>query len=264
MTDRLLNRSHETYSTLLHNFAYYIKLIALAPSSRSKGAMSIRDVRRKFESEAAEYDETRFVWIQGYLGRMEKKYISRFVSHGAILDIGAGTGRNISLLTKVSSELVALDLSRKMLVKAGGTSRNAEFLLADAHKLCFQDGIFHCIVCSRTIKFFEVKSALREMNRVLKKEGRLLIIVETNDFLSKILLTLIPGAINFLYTSFSIADIVRLLEQSGFRILSRIKLASLPYLFYDAPYPIIRLLKLVDKMLKVGHIWFIACMSDER
>jgi len=53
---------------------------------------------------------------------------------------------------------------------------NVEFRLADAHDMPFEDGSFDIVTCRRAAHHFaDIARALREMKRVLKGNGRLVI-----------------------------------------------------------------------------------------
>ncbi len=102
-------------------------------------------------------------------------------NHQKVLEIACGTGRvtrHIRQTIPTSAELVATDLNPGMLEVAKGvlTEMNVEFCIADAQALPFDDESFDCVVCQFGFMFVPDKpKGLREIFRVLKKEGVLLL-----------------------------------------------------------------------------------------
>jgi ubiquinone/menaquinone biosynthesis C-methylase UbiE len=109
-----------------------------------------------------------------------------------ILDIGAGTGR----LTKLLSEMVdkggfifALDFAERMLQKAKQKikTQNVEFICADVCELPFIDEYFDKVICFSTFPhILDKEKSLREMFRVLRRNGKLLILhTQSSQILNK-------------------------------------------------------------------------------
>lgn len=93
-----------------------------------------------------------------------------------ILDIAAGTGTSSIALAKSGAEVVAADFSAGMIEVGRQKHPQLEFVQADATALPFKAGEFDAVTISfglRNIK--DPKRALREMYRVLKPGGRLVI-----------------------------------------------------------------------------------------
>lgn len=96
-----------------------------------------------------------------------------------ILDIGCGTGElMLQIFNEDSSyQLTGLDLSPEMLkVAKNKLGFNANFVLGDAENLPFDDNSFDSIICNDSFHHYpRPQIALIEMNRVLKKNGLLII-----------------------------------------------------------------------------------------
>jgi SAM-dependent methyltransferase len=79
------------------------------------------------------------------------------------------------------SEVIATDITPEMLaegekLKAEFGMRNVKFRIADAHDLPFDDESFDVVTCRRAAHHFvDIAKAMREMTRVLKSGGRLVI-----------------------------------------------------------------------------------------
>lgn len=111
--------------------------------------------------------------------------------HDDILETACGTGAVTRAVHAAlsGSTIVATDLNPAMLAIAGEklASPNVRFQAADAQQLPFDDHCFDLVICQFGIMFFPDKSgANREAWRVLRKEGRYLLLIwdalERNPF----------------------------------------------------------------------------------
>jgi ubiquinone/menaquinone biosynthesis C-methylase UbiE len=98
-----------------------------------------------------------------------------------ILDVGTGTGVFVPFLLKIigtGGKLTCLDFAEKMLEQARKKNfkGNIEYICSDIHATDFSDETFDAVVCYSSFPHFHNKStALKEINRVLKKGGKLFI-----------------------------------------------------------------------------------------
>lgn len=98
-----------------------------------------------------------------------------------VLDVATGTGHTAFAFAPHVREVIATDLTPEMLaegekLKAECGMQNVEFRIADAHDLPFDDASFDVVTCRRAAHHFaDIRRALREMMRVLKPGGRLVI-----------------------------------------------------------------------------------------
>lgn len=109
--------------------------------------------------------------------------IDRFgISPGQyILDIGSGTGRLIPYLherTGGTGLVVAQDIADRMLAEGNRKFGNAAaWLCSDVHALPLPGELFDSVICYSAFPHFNDKPrALAEMGRVLKPDGRILIL----------------------------------------------------------------------------------------
>jgi ubiquinone/menaquinone biosynthesis C-methylase UbiE len=99
---------------------------------------------------------------------------------GDVLDVGCGYGMNFPYLTHAKS-ITGIDFSHVMLDKAGeimrGTSIKVDLREGDAEALQFADNSFDTVISAlSTCSFFNPITALQEMRRVCKPDGKILLI----------------------------------------------------------------------------------------
>ena len=104
---------------------------------------------------------------------------------GRALDVATGTGDFALALAHASSvtHVVGLDFSQEMLhiaarkARGKGLSDRIGYLLGDAHDLPFPDGHFDCATVGFGMRnFTDVPQALRELTRVIRVRGRVVLL----------------------------------------------------------------------------------------
>ncbi len=136
-------------------------------------------IRAYFNQKAASWDETSSERDTTRLERMAKRL--KIKPGSIVLDVGTGTGVFIHFLLREigkGGRIVALDFAEKMLGRActKGFNGDIDYLCADVTNIPLGNEIFDIIVCYSCFPHFQDKpGALAEMNRVIKRGGRLLI-----------------------------------------------------------------------------------------
>jgi demethylmenaquinone methyltransferase/2-methoxy-6-polyprenyl-1,4-benzoquinol methylase len=132
-----------------------------------------------FNSRAATWDEKA---AEKDVSKLKAMLARLDIKPGAIvLDVGTGTGVFVPLLLKKigrEGNLVCLDFAEEMLkiTQAKGFKGNISYLCADIENSRLADKSFDAVVCYSVFPHFRDKlKALREINRLLKKEGQLFI-----------------------------------------------------------------------------------------
>ena len=108
-----------------------------------------------------------------------KKIVSQ--ARGIVLEIGFGSGLNLPFYTKKVKKLLALEPSLQMQKIAHNqvkkSSIKIDFLTSFAESIPVDTNSVDCVVCTYTLcSIINTQSALLEIKRVLKKNGKLLII----------------------------------------------------------------------------------------
>ncbi len=129
-----------------------------------------------FNHYSARWDETSTERDSTRLERMTERL--NIAPGSTVLDVGAGTGVLIPILSRRSGRLVALDFAEGMLrrARAKGFNGNIEYLIADVARIPVCDNTFDVTVCYSCFPHFHNKLiALAEISRVTKSSGWLFI-----------------------------------------------------------------------------------------
>jgi ubiquinone/menaquinone biosynthesis C-methylase UbiE len=145
----------------------------------------------------------------------------RLVPGQRVLDLGCGPGDGCSALNARGAVAIGLDYSDGMLRSAQRDPRNAGRLTrGDAGRLPFPDGAFDKLVCTNSFHHYpDHARALREMRRVLKPGGLMVLVDPRKDHLfGRAAIDLGENVVFGLreVRIFSIAEWVQLLRDAGF------------------------------------------------
>lgn len=145
----------------------------------------------KFTNDYSYYNNNffaRWAWLydyEKYLFSPLRKKAAKFLdlkSPKKILDIATGTGAQAYEMAKLGHEVIGIDLSPEMLAQAKkklSPNLKLKFLEADATKLPFKDETFDVAVISWGLHDMPYETGikvLKEMKRVIKKNGKILIV----------------------------------------------------------------------------------------
>lgn len=119
------------------------------------------------------------------LARIQRHAIDRLGLKGGelVLDLGCGPGDGMRLVGVKGGKAVGLDYSEGMLAKAKErVIARGRLTRGDAGRLPFRDGVFDRIVCTNSFHHYPDRlAALKEMRRVLKKGGQLVLVDPRKD-----------------------------------------------------------------------------------
>ncbi|MEA3444475.1 MAG: bifunctional demethylmenaquinone methyltransferase/2-methoxy-6-polyprenyl-1,4-benzoquinol methylase UbiE [Bacteroidota bacterium] len=145
-----------------------------------------KQVASMFDSIAHRYDFLNHFLSAGIDKRWRKKGVKllREKSPKLILDIATGTGDfAIEALSLRPEKVTGVDISAGMLrfgrekLKKKGLENKIELLEGDSENLQFEDNYFDAEIVAFGVRNFEnLEKGLREMNRVLKKSGNVVIL----------------------------------------------------------------------------------------
>ena len=134
------------------------------------------DVATMFDGVAKRYDRTNTVMTMGF-DRRWRETTRQVLDAGPgekVLDLAAGTAVSTVEYARSGAWCVAADFSLGML--RGGAHRDVPKVAADAFHLPFADGAFDAVTVSFGLRNMnDTDAALREMSRVVRPGGRLVI-----------------------------------------------------------------------------------------
>ncbi len=139
----------------------------------SKKKARIFDVKEGYNIWSESYEENPLLKVNG---RILKRIIPRKLKGKRILDIGCGTGIWAEYFYRKGAEVYGIDISEKMLEMARKRVPKGKFYLGDVTKIPFQNEFFDIVFCSLVLSHVkDLKKAIREIHRVLEKNGILII-----------------------------------------------------------------------------------------
>ena len=124
------------------------------------------------------------------------KEVSKFIDptpNGKILDIGSADGvfTKVILDKSKAKEILGIDVLKKSVDWANKhwkANKKMKFKLGDAHKLIFKANTFDAVFALEVMEHvFEPQIVFREIRRVLKKKGYVIILVPSDNFLFKVI-----------------------------------------------------------------------------
>jgi len=154
-------------------------------------------VIRFFDICATTYYKKRYIepTLEAYNFRTRKNLVLSILkkNNWRVLNIGCGSGVMSKELSQKGYNLVELDISKKMIKEAIKKSKQSKiknmplFLVGDIENLCFSDSQFEEIICLGTLQLVNDKKAIKEMYRVLKPGGTIIVAVPTKMIISSFL-----------------------------------------------------------------------------
>src|SRR6266849_3985920 len=134
---------------------------------------SLRDLQNKWDRASRWYDLAMAALEALIFRRLRSRLLRCAV--GRVLEVAAGTGSNLAHYP-AGLDIIAVDLSPGMLVKARHRAAR-KVAIMDAGRLAFPDGSFDTVVSTLgTCTFPDPVEALREMRRVCRQGGRILLL----------------------------------------------------------------------------------------
>jgi len=135
-----------------------------------------KKIAQHFSRSAKKYDQYATLQLkiaQEILLRMESVNLGSLPEN--ILDVGCGTGYLTAELAKKypNGKVIGCDLASGMIEVAKTKHRqpNLTFEIADAEELPYQNNRFDLVVSSSTLQWTSFGQALKQVSRVIKKEG---------------------------------------------------------------------------------------------
>lgn len=119
-----------------------------------------------------------------HLRRLATRLIDR--AGMRVLDVACGTGEWLCAVQRCGARVSGIDIAAKAVAAAGQALPAGEFTIGVAESLPWADRSFDLVSCLGALEHFPDKdAALREMHRVLRRDGRALVLVPNAGFLTR-------------------------------------------------------------------------------
>jgi ubiquinone/menaquinone biosynthesis C-methylase UbiE len=177
-----------------------------------------------------------------YISRREIDIVLQYLKPGRamrILDLGCGSGRISRALINTRAQVVGLEADiaqMKQTAQDFKTLGCAGFypVIANGQFLPFKRASFDAVVCFRVLKYIpEYELTIREMHRVLKPHGRLILEI-SNLYSWEILINRLkpkkagPAVLHY----FTLNRMVKLLKRNGFKVVASAPTYKIPFAFW--------------------------------
>ena len=142
--------------------------------------MEIKEINRRFFDLWARFYDYSF-FVKPWLLYIQKKTVVeiKLKDNIKILDVGCGTGDSLIYLYNKNQKLklFGIDISKNMLKIARKKLGNKAILkFSDVEKIQFENNFFDYVINTEAFHHFpNPNKAIKEMSRVLKKKGKLII-----------------------------------------------------------------------------------------
>ena len=177
-------------------------------------------VRREYAAEAERYDRRWAGYLRGSMELLRPWMVEAPL--GTLLDVGCGTAVVRDALRGWGAEpdrYVGVDPSAEMLGRAVG--KGAHGAAAPAEALPFRDGSFDTVVSASSFHYWPAPlDGVREMRRVLRPGGRLIVADWARDFATMRVLDAFARATGHAFVrTYAEAEFRAILETVGLRVV---------------------------------------------
>lgn len=181
-------------------------------------------VQQTYDSLASGYDQRWQRYVDATLDATLKGLSLR--GDESLLDVPSGTGKLVGrLLSKWPSlRITGVDLSPRMLKQARAKSfaDQVKWVQADVSRLPFSNETFDYALCANSFHYFtSPQKSLKEISRVLRPDGTLILVDWCDDYLTcKVCSLWLRWTDPAFYKTYSLRRCRRLLEEAGFDVVS--------------------------------------------
>jgi len=98
------------------------------------------------------------------------------INNKIILEIGCGNGRISSLLADKAKKLFGIDPDAGKIHEARNNLPSCNLIIGSGESICFPNELFDLVIFTLSLHHQNSEMAIEEANRVLKKEGLILVI----------------------------------------------------------------------------------------
>lgn len=227
--------------------------------------MTNKTSQKRYYDSYEDFDAIELGVVNGRENEYRNKFISRRAEKMAkiagldtgstILEVGCGTGIYATHWVKPSRTFYGLDISRGMLkrsaAKFDSASDDVLFVEGDAEHLPFRDASFDAVLSVNAIEHLDdVPSALKDMKRVCRDGGKVVLSVPNGNFSAKyrekmtqvlkaiiirifktryILRRTITHSDDFTHQDLTMGDFTQLFADAGIRVERKVFMGFVPH-----------------------------------
>ena len=203
------------------------------------------------KSEEQFYDNFATNWDSQFMNKSGQNFRNRKLTfleeslkdnEGVCLDIGCATGHFTSRITSKNLKMIGVDMSEGMIEHAQKKYPNLNFVVCKMQELSSKFKDIDCIFMMGVLSNKNSRIILRECNKVLKRNGKLVIVVGNGD----------NFYLNFIHDLFHKTNPARLitlnqleiqLKEYNFMLIKRKIFHLIPYYIPDFLFPFIKILE---------------------
>ncbi|MBU2406903.1 MAG: class I SAM-dependent methyltransferase, partial [Nanoarchaeota archaeon] len=144
-------------------------------------------MKEKIKEAVKTYNKIAELYAKYNYEKLLQFQLSKFISllpGKKVLDVGCGMGRDVEYFMEEKLDVIGIDLSKKMIDEAKTRVKKGKFKVMDFTKMSFKEKTFDGIWSMAA--FFHIPrdhmvEVLKEMSRVLKKDGVIYIAVKEGE-----------------------------------------------------------------------------------
>lgn len=133
-----------------------------------------KDTKKYYDDFSNVYEKHRHHGYHQMIDDLEISILKPYVTNRKVLEAGCGTGLILQRVAEIADEAVGIDLSPGMLAHA--RNRGLKCVEGDLCKIPFDDNSFDTVYSFKVLPHvMKIKAAIKEMSRVLKPGGYLVL-----------------------------------------------------------------------------------------
>lgn len=147
----------------------------------------------------------------------------------SILDVGCASGRMANEVSKIfpRSQITAVDVYKSAIDYGKRTYPHIKFKRADAHRLPFGNNTFDLVICYEVIEHLtDPARALKEIKRVIKKNGIALVVMDSGSTLFRIVWWISENTVSRVWRGahlhpYKHTELERVIKSAGLKITKK-------------------------------------------
>ncbi|MDP2942717.1 MAG: methyltransferase domain-containing protein, partial [Candidatus Omnitrophota bacterium] len=187
-----------------------------------------RAFKEDYSDDLSCYHSNAFKYGRKKMGSALASFLDTLNAGDRVLEVGSGTGYNLSIMRKRRLNCTGIDLSENMVRQSLTSYPDIPVQLADARRLPFPNDTFDAVVSVETLRYFSDREPfLKEIFRVVRPGGRIfitaapLLSANTYGILNTLCRYLNLKSLISCYQSFETGgSLKRRLEEAGFDTIS--------------------------------------------